>query len=61
MVEPTWLGPWDAGICFKSDPTSVKDLRGAYRVVRWRDRWGTRWEYRPDEVHRIGEDEPWAP
>ena len=37
------------------------DLKGVYAIVRWTDRWGTRWEHRKGDVQPIAEDEPWKP
>ena len=61
LSAPRRLAPWDAGIRFISGLTPVQDLLGAGPVVRWSDRWGTRWEHRLGEVQRIRGDEPWEP
>jgi hypothetical protein len=35
-------------------------LKNPYPVVRWADRWGTRWEHRRGEVRQVRDDEPWS-
>jgi hypothetical protein len=55
------LTPWDMGIRFESAPVHVQNLKSPYALVRWRDRWGTRWEHRLGEVRKVGEGEDWAP
>jgi len=40
------LAPWDAVIRFESDEVHVQNLKSPYPLVRWTDRWGTRWEHR---------------
>jgi hypothetical protein len=55
------LTPWDTGIRFESDKVHVKFLSNPYPLVRWTDRWGTRWEHRHGEVRQVRDDEPWSP
>ncbi len=55
------LAPWDAGIRFESDEVNVQILKSPYPLVRWTDRWGTRWEHRRGEVRQVRDDEPWEP
>ncbi len=55
------LAPWDLGIRFESDEVHVQNLKGHYALVRWTDRWGTRWEHRRGEVRQVRDDEPWSP
>jgi len=55
------LPPWDEGIRFQSDPLPVESLKSPYPLVRWTDRWGTRWEHRRGEVCRVRDDQPWSP
>ncbi len=55
------LAPWDAGIRFESDEVSAERLNNPYPLVRWTDRWGTRWEHRRGEVRQVREDAPWVP
>jgi hypothetical protein len=40
--------------------TAVKFLVGIYLVVRWTDRWGTRWENRRGDVRKIKASAPWT-
>ena len=47
-------------------PPSYRRLLGAgfeesYPLVRWTDRWGTRWEHRLGEVRQIRDGQDWAP
>ncbi len=57
------LTPLDAGIRFESDEVDVRHLKSPYPLVRWMDRWGTRWEWehRLGEVRQIRDDQDWAP
>ena len=61
MMHSSLLAPWDLGIRFESDPISTAHLPGAYPVVRWADRWGTRCEHRRGEVRKVAEGEDWYP
>jgi hypothetical protein len=58
-LSPTTLNPADAGLRFSEDARTVRDLAGSYPIIRWRDRWGTRWESRQGVVRQIAEGEPW--
>lgn len=50
------------GMRFGSDPLSLEQLKDPYVLVRWTDRWGTRWEHRLGQVRRIeGGDTAWTP
>jgi len=55
------LTPWDAGMRSETDEVGMQLLAGYYAVVRWTDRWGTRWEHRMGEVRRVHDGEKWAP
>jgi hypothetical protein len=55
------LPPWDEGIRFQSDTLPVESLKSPYPLVRWTDRWGTRWQYRLGEVDEVGNDDTWYP
>jgi hypothetical protein len=60
VLSSSWrLAPWDAGMRFVSNPVPLGRLPSSYPIVRWTDRWGTRWQYRLGEVQRIRDDEPW--
>jgi hypothetical protein len=61
QVTSDVLTPWSAGIRFETDEIHVQHLRGPYPIVRWTDRWATRWEHKKGVVRQIREDEPWAP
>ena len=30
-------------------------------IIRWTDRWGTRWEHKLGQVRPIAAEEPWEP
>jgi hypothetical protein len=60
MADTHQLSPWDLGLRIYSNPAPPDRLEGAAPVVRWTDRWWTRWEYR-GEVRQVHGDEPWAP
>jgi hypothetical protein len=55
------LAPWGIGIRFQSDQIAAKFIPGWYPVVRWTDRWGTRWEHKLAEVRQIDESAIWEP
>ncbi len=55
------LAPWDAGIRFESEDVHVQFLKSPYPLVRWTDRWGTRWEQRRGEARQIQDGEDWVP
>jgi len=52
------LAPWDVGLRFYSAP---RPIAAWYPIVRWTDRWGTRWEHRRGEVRPVKDGRPWAP
>jgi hypothetical protein len=53
------LTPWDLGLRFESDPIAAES--DAHPVVRWADRWGTRWEHRRGVVRQVRDGEEWVP
>ena len=55
------LTPWDTGMRSETDEVGVQLLAGHYALVRWTERWGTRWEHRRGEVRQVRDDEPWSP
>ncbi len=55
------LPPGIAGIRFIGNAMAAQDLHGLNPIVRWTDRWGTRWEHRNNEVRQVDEDEEWTP
>ena len=55
------LPPRHAGMWFETDDVQVQDLASPYPVVRWTDRWGTRWEHKRGDVRQIQEDAAWCP
>jgi hypothetical protein len=55
------LTPRDAGVRFESYMVPARELGSPYPLVRWIDRWGTKWEHRRGEVRRLRYDEPWSP
>jgi hypothetical protein len=59
--ESTVLTPSDPGLRIIGLARHVRELIDSYPVVRWTDRWGTRWEHKQGEVRQIGENEEWRP
>jgi hypothetical protein len=57
----TTLPPWTAGILIESSDIDPRWLTGAYAMVRWTDRWGSRWEHKRGEIRMISNDDPWRP
>lgn len=55
------LTPNDLGMRYSSDAMVVRDLFGSYPIVRWTDRWGTRWEHKRGEARQIKEGAQWHP
>lgn len=57
------LPPGFAGIRFMGGAMSSRDLplRGMNPIIRWTDRWGTRWEHKQGQVRQITAQEPWKP
>lgn len=58
-LSPTTLTPADAGLRFSEDARALRYLAGSYPIVRWRDRWGTRWENKQGVVRQVAEGEDW--
>ena len=61
LVTTDVLTPWNEGVRFESDEIHTQHLSGPYPIVRWIDRWGTRWEHKRGVVRQIHDGEPWAP
>jgi hypothetical protein len=55
------LRGWGETMRFQSEVLPTAQLKDPYALVRWTDRWGTRWEHRLGGVHRVGSDEVWKP
>jgi hypothetical protein len=55
------LTPWDTGITAETDPIGVRHLTDPRVIVRWTDRWGTRWEHKRGDVQPVDESAQWAP
>jgi len=53
------LTPRDAGVRFESYPVPTASLADPYPLVRWTDRWGTRWEHRRGEVGQVVPGQDW--
>lgn len=51
------LAPWDDGIRFETNEISLSHIAGPYVIVRWTDRWGTRWEHNKDIVRPLEQGE----
>jgi hypothetical protein len=54
------LTPWDTGITAETDSLGVQRLTDPRVIVRWTDRWGTRWEHKRGDVHPVDESAQWA-
>ncbi len=50
------LTPADRGMRYSHDAVAVRHLIGSY-PIRWKDRWGTRWEHKQGVVRKITESE----
>jgi hypothetical protein len=48
-------------MCFASDAIATVHLNSPHAVVRWRDYWHQRWEYKKANVRKVGDGEPWLP
>jgi hypothetical protein len=55
------LTPWDIGMRFRTDSMATRYTVGWYPVVRWNDRWGTRWEHKQGEVRQVADSAIWEP
>lgn len=55
------LTPSDLGMRFVHDAIAERHVRGAYPVVRWKDRWGQTWEHKLGKVEKIDEGTQWTP
>ncbi len=58
-LSPTTLSPANAGLRFSEDAKAVRYLAGSYPIIRWRDRWGTRWENKQGVVRQVADGEDW--
>jgi hypothetical protein len=52
------LTPWDLGLRFVKNQEVTDGLFGAYPIVRWTDRWGTRWEHKLGEARTLQPGSP---
>ena len=57
---PGVLAPWDEGIRYDSDNFDAGRVNFARAIVRWTDRWGTRWEHDRGVVRQVTDDTPWG-
>jgi hypothetical protein len=55
------LTAWDTGMTAETDPIGEQRLTDPRVIVRWTDRWGTRWEHKRGEVRQIRDGEQWLP
>lgn len=55
------LTPWDAGMTIETDLIDLQRLTDPHVIVRWIDRWGTRWEHKRGEVQPIQPGAQWSP
>jgi hypothetical protein len=54
------LTPWDHGMTAETDPIGVDHLTDPRVIVRWTDRWGTRWEHKRGDVQTVDESAQWV-
>jgi hypothetical protein len=55
------LPPGFAGVRFIGGSMAAEELHDMNPIVRWTDRWGTRWEHKLGQVGPIAPEEPWQP
>jgi len=55
------LTPWDSAMRAATDLLDVAQLTDPRVIVRWTDRWGTRWEHKRGDVRMVDESAPWVP
>jgi hypothetical protein len=55
------LPPGVAGIRFIGGAMTARDLHGVNPIVRWTDRWGTRWEHKRGKARPVDDSAPWQP
>ena len=53
------LPPGFAGVRFIGGSMLAKEVQGMTPIVRWTDRWGTRWEHKLGQVWPIAAEAPW--
>jgi hypothetical protein len=58
-VFPDRLTPWDTGMLIETDLIGAQLLPNPRVMVRWTDRWGTRWEYKGGELRPVDESTQW--
>jgi hypothetical protein len=51
------LTPADLGMRYVGSAQVIRNLRGSYPIIHWRDRWGTYWEHQRGTVRQIKEGE----
>jgi hypothetical protein len=54
------LTPWDTGMSIATDEIGVQRLTDPRVIVRWTDRWGTRWEHKRGEIQKVADGAPWS-
>jgi hypothetical protein len=54
------LTPWDTGMSIETDVIGVQRLTDPRAIVRWTDRWGTRWEHKRGEVCAVDHGATWS-
>jgi hypothetical protein len=55
------LVPRDPGLQLIGPALQTSRSLYMYPLVRWTDRWGTRWEHRRGEVRQVCDDQEWTP
>lgn len=61
-LTTTTLAPQDPGLRLIGPALQLHEgMLGAYPLIRWTDRWGTRWEYRRGQVRPIHDSDKWVP
>lgn len=54
------LTPWDAGMTIETDLIDLHTLTDPHVIVRWTDRWGTRWEHKRGDVRPVQPGAQWS-
>src|SRR5262249_19689507 len=55
------LTPFDLGMHFESHEMTTDQALTQYPIVRWSDRWGTRWEHKLGVVRPVADGGQWEP
>jgi HAMP domain-containing protein len=59
QMASTTLQPWDRGMLVEAPDTDPSFVTSPHAIVRWTDRWGTRWEYKHGSARHINDEAQW--